>query len=91
MHAQTVEDEAPKMWASSQNIAGAGWSDTAQMNCFASGPRRNRKPGSYRSFPDSMTHRGKHIPKPVHGVIDTEAIRVMTCRRRTTQGRGERI
>ena len=26
MHAQTVEDEARKMWASSQNIAGAGWS-----------------------------------------------------------------
>ncbi len=24
MHAQTVEDEARKMWASSQNIAGAG-------------------------------------------------------------------
>ena len=44
MHAQTVEDEARKMWASSQNIAGAGWSDTAQMNCFASGPRRTRLP-----------------------------------------------
>ena len=29
-HAQTVEDEARKMWASSQNIAGAGWSGTAQ-------------------------------------------------------------
>ncbi|MGE2818293.1 WXG100 family type VII secretion target, partial [Mycobacterium heidelbergense] len=26
MHAQTVADEARKMWASSQNIAGAGWS-----------------------------------------------------------------
>ena len=26
VHAQTVEDEARKMWASSQNIAGAGWS-----------------------------------------------------------------
>ena len=25
-HAQTVQDEALKMWASSQNIAGAGWS-----------------------------------------------------------------
>jgi hypothetical protein len=79
VHAQTVEDEARKMWASSQNIAGAGWSGTAQMtsydtmgqmntafrnlevpaarlpvkavaagcarrplDCFASGPRRNR-------------------------------------------------
>jgi WXG100 family type VII secretion target len=29
-HAQTVEDEARRMWASSQNIAGAGWSGTAQ-------------------------------------------------------------
>src|ERR1700742_3728318 len=31
VHAQTVEDEARKMWASSQNIAGAGWSGAAQM------------------------------------------------------------
>jgi hypothetical protein len=31
VHAQTVEDEARRMWASSQNIAGAGWSGTAQM------------------------------------------------------------
>jgi WXG100 family type VII secretion target len=30
-HAQTVEDEARKMWASSQNIAGNGWSGSAQM------------------------------------------------------------
>ena len=29
MHAQVVEDEARKMWASSQNIAGAGWSGMA--------------------------------------------------------------
>ncbi|WP_421845874.1 WXG100 family type VII secretion target [Mycobacterium sp.] len=29
LHAQVVEDEARKMWASSQNIAGAGWSGTA--------------------------------------------------------------
>jgi WXG100 family type VII secretion target len=28
-HAQTVEDEARRMWASSQNIAGAGWSGLA--------------------------------------------------------------
>src|SRR5580693_5109964 len=34
MHAQTVEDEARKMWASSQNIAGAGWSGTAQMTSY---------------------------------------------------------
>jgi WXG100 family type VII secretion target len=31
MHAQTVADEARKMWASSQNIAGAGWSGQAQL------------------------------------------------------------
>ena len=29
MHAQVVEDEARKMFASSQNIAGAGWSGMA--------------------------------------------------------------
>src|ERR1700750_891299 len=34
VHAQTVEDEARKMWASSQNIAGAGWSGTAQMTSY---------------------------------------------------------
>jgi hypothetical protein len=26
----TVEDEARRMWASSQNISGAGWSGTAE-------------------------------------------------------------
>ncbi|MGB3287200.1 WXG100 family type VII secretion target, partial [Mycolicibacter algericus] len=31
VHAQTVEDEARRMWASSQNIAGAGWSGAASM------------------------------------------------------------
>ena len=30
VHAQTVEDEARKMWASSQNISGAAWSGTAE-------------------------------------------------------------
>jgi WXG100 family type VII secretion target len=30
VHAQTVEDEARKMWASSQNISGVGWSGQAQ-------------------------------------------------------------
>lgn len=29
-HAQTVADEARRMWASSQNISGAGWSGQAQ-------------------------------------------------------------
>jgi WXG100 family type VII secretion target len=30
MHAHTVEDEARKMWASSQNISGGGWSGAAE-------------------------------------------------------------
>jgi WXG100 family type VII secretion target len=34
MHAQTVSDDARKMWASSMNIAGAGWSGTAQMSSY---------------------------------------------------------
>jgi WXG100 family type VII secretion target len=34
VHAQTVEDEARKMWASSVNIAGGGWSGTAQTTSY---------------------------------------------------------
>jgi WXG100 family type VII secretion target len=34
VHAQTVEDEARRMWASSVNIAGAGWSGTAQTTSY---------------------------------------------------------
>jgi WXG100 family type VII secretion target len=34
LHAQTVEDEARRMWASSQNIAGAGWSGSAQLTSY---------------------------------------------------------
>jgi WXG100 family type VII secretion target len=34
MHAQTVSDEARKMWSSSQNIAGAGWSGQAQLTSY---------------------------------------------------------
>jgi WXG100 family type VII secretion target len=34
VHAQTVEDAARTMWASSQDIAGAGWSGTAQMTSY---------------------------------------------------------
>ena len=34
VHAQTVEDEARKMWVSSQNIAGAGWSGQAQATSY---------------------------------------------------------
>jgi len=31
VHAQTVEDEARRMMAASQNISGAGWSGQAEM------------------------------------------------------------
>jgi WXG100 family type VII secretion target len=34
VHAQTVNDEAAKMWASSVNIAGAGWTGTAQATSY---------------------------------------------------------
>jgi WXG100 family type VII secretion target len=34
MHAQTVEDEARRMWASSTNIAGAGWGGAAQATSY---------------------------------------------------------
>jgi WXG100 family type VII secretion target len=34
VHAQTVEDEARKMWSSSMNIAGAGWSGQAQATSY---------------------------------------------------------
>jgi|SRR5271166_5185559 len=34
VHAQTVGDEARKMWASSQNIAGAGWIGSAQATSY---------------------------------------------------------
>ena len=45
VHAQTVEDEARKMWASSQNIAGAGWSGTAQADVVRHhGPDEHRVP-----------------------------------------------
>lgn len=33
-HAQTVADESRKMWASSQNIAGAGWAGQAQASSY---------------------------------------------------------
>ena len=34
VHAHTVEDEAARMWASSQNVAGAAWSGTAQVTSY---------------------------------------------------------
>ena len=33
-HAQTVEDEARRMWASSMNISGAGWSGSAEATSY---------------------------------------------------------
>jgi len=33
-HAQTVEDEARRMWASSMNISGAGWSGMAEATSY---------------------------------------------------------
>jgi WXG100 family type VII secretion target len=34
VHAQTVEDEARKMWASSTNISGAGWGGAAEATSY---------------------------------------------------------
>ena len=34
VHAQTVEDEARKMWASSTNITGAGWGGSAASTSY---------------------------------------------------------
>jgi WXG100 family type VII secretion target len=34
VHANTVGDEARKMWASSENIAGAGWIGSAQATSY---------------------------------------------------------
>ena len=34
VHAQTVEDEARRMWASSTNISGAGWGGQAERTSY---------------------------------------------------------
>jgi WXG100 family type VII secretion target len=34
VHAQTVEDEARNMWASSQNISGSGWGGAAEATSY---------------------------------------------------------
>jgi len=34
VHAQTVEDEARRMWASSQNISGSGWGGLAERTSY---------------------------------------------------------
>jgi len=57
VHAQTVEDEARKMWASSQNIAGASWSGTAQATSYD-----NHGPDETPAF--------RNIVNMLHGVRD---------------------
>ncbi|WP_343709161.1 WXG100 family type VII secretion target [Mycobacterium sp.] len=56
VHAQTVEDEARKMWASSQNIAGNGWNGTAQAT-------------SYNTV-EQMNQAFRNIVNMLHGVRD---------------------
>ena len=51
MHAQTVEDEARKMWASSMNIAGAGWSGTAQATSYDTMGQMNQ---AFRNIVDML-------------------------------------
>ncbi|OBK84520.1 WXG100 family type VII secretion target [Mycolicibacter sinensis] len=34
VHAQTVEDEARRMWASSTNISGSGWGGLAERTSY---------------------------------------------------------
>ena len=50
-----------------------------------------RNAGSHGCLPNSTADVGEHSTEPVGGVIDGEALGVMARRRRTTQGRGERI
>jgi WXG100 family type VII secretion target len=33
-HAQTIEDEVRRMWASSEKISGAGWSGSAEATSY---------------------------------------------------------
>ena len=56
VHAQTVEDEARRMWASSQNISGAGWSGAAQA-------------ASYDTM-GQMNQAFRNIVSMLHGVRD---------------------
>ncbi|WP_372506479.1 WXG100 family type VII secretion target [Mycobacterium noviomagense] len=53
VHAQTVEDEARKMWASSVNIAGASWSGTAQATSYDTmSPRREQLRAARAGVPE---------------------------------------
>ncbi len=42
VHAQTVTDEARRMWASSQNISGAGWSGAASAASYSTMGQMNQ-------------------------------------------------
>ncbi len=44
VHAQTVEDEARRMWASAQNISGAGWSGMAEATSLDTMRSNSRLP-----------------------------------------------
>lgn len=41
-HTQIIEDEARRMWASSQNISGAGWSGAAEASSYDSISQMNQ-------------------------------------------------
>lgn len=56
LHAQTVEDEARRMWASSVNISGAGWSGLAERT-------------SYDAM-EQMQQAFRNIVSMLHGVRD---------------------
>ncbi len=50
-HAQTVEDETRRMWASSQNISGAGWSGAAEPTSFDTMGQTNQ---AFRNIVDML-------------------------------------
>ncbi len=56
LHAQTVEDEARRMWASSVNISGAGWGGLAERT-------------SYDTM-EQMQQAFRNIVSMLHGVRD---------------------
>jgi ESAT-6 family protein len=53
VHAQTVEDEARKMWASSINIAGASWSGQARTTSYDTMGQVNQ---AFRNIVNMLLH-----------------------------------
>jgi WXG100 family type VII secretion target len=51
VHAQTVENEARTMWASSMNISGAGWSGQAQVSSYDTMGQMNQ---AFRNIVDML-------------------------------------